>query len=154
METETREATQDISQPEAGEQFQQMVNLPANRIDATVSNVSDTPHQAPETQGDVAATEAGNIRTEHEYKEYLNDRLLNAGCMLDAARSHINSAKAEQEWFDLKQVVAAVFDMNDVYQKVDAVIEIENAAYEFARKQGATQAEYAEAVAKGSQATA
>lgn len=66
-----------------------------------------------------------------EYLETLSWRVGKADRVLDSVRDKIKNDMEAEQWCELKTVVAHVNIMNDPYTKVDMVIELEQAVYEF-----------------------
>lgn len=84
----------------------------------------------------------GEPTNDRDYRLRMNYRLSNAGFLLDAARSSIQSESTANEWLQLKKAIYSAKSETDIYKKIDAVIAIEDAAFLFATSSGVTESEY------------
>lgn len=85
--------------------------------------------------------DAEGMTTEAEYDQRLDYRLTNVGFALDAARKHIDSGTDADTWFELKSAVHEAKSLH-MLDKLDALRDIEEIAYDFVQRLGATQEDF------------
>lgn len=74
----------------------------------------------------------GSELSEAEYNMLLTERLSGAGRTLDTVKDRVETDEQAREWLELKMVVAATKTIADMGDKVEAIIELEWAVYDFA----------------------
>lgn len=124
-----------LKEVEEADEF--MANLDEEQVDLLT-----TPESKSNPQLDWPESSPDGTISEHDYILRLNYRLTVAGFTLDATRAHLHSKVDTTEWLHLKEKILKAKSNNDMYTKVDTVIELEDAISEFARSHGTTQAEY------------
>lgn len=132
----------DISNGEDSHRPEQEADLGA-LIDFTAS----APEAEDNPQTEWVDPHPGEITNDYDYSLRLNYRLSDAGFLLDAARVYIQSESDADEWLELKKVVYSAKRLDDIYQKVDTVLLLEEAVYAFAGSSGVKESDYNKAKA-------
>lgn len=108
--------------------------------DMTSSQEHPSYEQKPLNQNNTPNPE--DIDDDEAYSQSLSERAATVIRVLDDARAKIENDADANEWLEMKRVAADVQQIDDVYKKVDLVIELENAAYAFVQRPEINQDAY------------
>ncbi len=100
--------------------------------DMTSSQEYPSYEQEPRNQNNTPNPE--DIDNDEAYSQSLSERAATVIRVLDDARAKIENDADANEWHEIKRVATDVQQIDDVYKKVDVVIELENAAYAFVQR--------------------